>query len=250
MMFLLGTAIDGALSLLSSLQQTGASGASGTSGAASGATGQAAPTFDATGPSTPAPSTPSGNAPNWNSGVMTALLAAQEQQQGAQGTGASATLPPGLARLFNRTDLNGDGQIDRSELEKLFGASGTAQADAVFAKLDSNNDGAISPSEFVSAARGHGHLHHATGGANTGLLGSQASNTQGTTSSTTTNPDGSTITTITYADGSTVTMTTPATNAGTTPSGNKGGSGNLLEQLINLQAQLSSVPANAPTTAL
>ena len=64
----------------------------------------------------------------------------------------------------------------------------------------------------------------------------------GATTQTATNADGSTTTTISYADGSTVEMTTPvatANNGGTAGTGASGqNNANLLEQLIQLQAQL------------
>jgi hypothetical protein len=241
MLFFLGAA-DGALSLLSSLQQQfGASGAQGT-----GATGdQTASLFS---PSTAAPTSPpaggtppvsGGSAPNCSSCVMAALIQAQEQRQQQSDTGTP--LSPRGAKLFAGIGANGDGRIDKSELENLFGASDTTLADSIFAKLDTNNDGSISQSEFASAFHGHGHHHVGQGAPTGGLDASLLNSLQGTNSSTTTNSDGSTTTTITYADGSTVSTTTPA--GGTSGPGGH----NLLEQLINLQAQLSSASSNAAT---
>ncbi len=78
------------------------------------------------------------------------------------------------------------------------------------------------------------------------LFAAQASAGSGAPSHTTTNANGSTTTTITYADGSTVTMTTAAPTGGSGSSGSSsslaGGanvaSNNLIEQLIQMQAQL------------
>jgi hypothetical protein len=71
----------------------------------------------------------------------------------------------------------------------------------------------------------------------------------GATTQTASNSDGSTTTTISYADGSTVEMTTPApatSDSGKPSTGASGpSSANLLEQLIQLQAQLLS--SAAPT---
>ncbi|HVX91939.1 MAG TPA: EF-hand domain-containing protein [Xanthobacteraceae bacterium] len=244
MLFFLGAAADGALSLLSALQQQmGASGAQGTSGAGD----QTASLFT---PSTAAPTSPpaggtppvsGGSAPNCSSCVMAALIQAQEQQQGQQQnqSDSGTTLSPRGARLFAGIDTNGDGQIDKSELENLFGGSDTTLADSIFARLDTNNDGSVSRSEFASVFHGRGHHHLGQGAPAGGLDASLSNSLQGANSSTTTNSDGSTTTTITYADGSTVTMTTPA--GGTSGSGGH----NLLEQLIDLQAQLSSASSNA-----
>jgi hypothetical protein len=70
----------------------------------------------------------------------------------------------------------------------------------------------------------------------------------GAQSQTTDNADGSTSTTITYADGSTVSMTMPAASSnGSQTSGGSSGSpasNNLLEQLIQMQAQLIAPSAS------
>ncbi len=181
--------------------------------------------------------------------IMSALIAAQEQQQ-PQASQSDGSLSGREARLFGRIDTNGDGRIDKSEFEKLFGNLDPSVADAAFDKLDQNGDGGISQSEFAAARPGH--HHHAASSSGTGDGGQTSSGSSGPTTTTTTNSDGSTTTTITYADGSKFTMTTPATASASEPgtSGAKGPGENLLQQLFNLQAQLSSAPSNAPTTAL
>ena len=64
-----------------------------------------------------------------------------------------------------------------------------------------------------------------------------------------TNSDGSTTTTISYADGSTVEMVTPAASANDSGTAGTGANGhstaNLLEQLIQMQAQLVNSAASA-----
>lgn len=64
----------------------------------------------------------------------------------------------------------------------------------------------------------------------------------GSKSQSTTNSDGSTTTTITYADGSTVSTTTLAAsqNGETSGGASTPNRGNLLEQLIKMQAMLTS----------
>ena len=179
---------------------------------------------------------------------------------------ASATQVPGPSQLFSELDTNGDGQISQSEFETALGNDGIdkSSADALFAKLDTNGDGSISQSELASAQRAAGHHHHhhmhaggggqadATSGQSTidALLSSASAS--GAQTQSTTNSDGSTTTTISYADGSTVEMTTPASSASGSGSAGSGATGqnagNLIEQLIQLQAQLVTAAAPALST--
>ncbi|HXQ06972.1 MAG TPA: EF-hand domain-containing protein, partial [Bradyrhizobium sp.] len=64
----------------------------------------------------------------------------------------------------------------------------------------------------------------------------------GATSTSTTNSDGSTTTSMTYADGSKVTMTKPAA---TTSSSSATSSYNIIEQMIQRQAQAISSGATS-----
>lgn len=151
--------------------------------------------------------------------------------------------------LFAKIDTDGDGAISKNELETALSKVGidTTSADAVFNKLDANGDGSISTSELASA-RGavFRHPHPHVGGGLASLLNSNSAD--GSTTQTTTNADGSTTTTVTYADGSTVSTTTPATSQDGGSSGSNTGrsSGNLLEKLIQLQSMLIS--HSTPTT--
>jgi hypothetical protein len=188
--------------------------------------------------------------------TLSALLAAQSQS--STGAAALPTTNPGkaLQNLFSQIDANGDGQITKSEFENALGAGGTniAQADH-FSQLDRNGDGTVSVGELASAlrgSRGHGHHIHVdvggssrsgdsggTGGSNSDPL-LQA--LQGATSTSVTNSDGSTTTSLTYADGSRVTTTSAVP---TTSSSAASSSYNLIEQLIQRQAN-AIVPLNAP----
>jgi hypothetical protein len=195
-------------------------------------------------PSSSAPPPPSSAAgSSFGADTMAALIS----MQGQSTTGVTAQSP---SQLFAKIDTNGDGQISKSEFEGALSGLGvdSSTADSAFAKLDTNDDGSISQSELASARPAHGsHGHHAHGG---GVHGGQSadasssSGTDGTTTQSTTNPDGSTTTTITYADGSSVEMTTPAVaqNGGGTSDTGTGSqnNANLLEKLIQLQAQLVS----------
>jgi EF hand domain-containing protein len=168
-------------------------------------------------------------------------------------------------QVFSEFDTNSDGSISKSEFESGFGSNADmSKVDGLFNALDTNGDGSISLDELTSAAeQGHAHHHHMHGaGQGSGGLADLLSSTDltGATSQTATNADGSTSTTITYADGSTVTMTTPASsssdssssnsngNSGSNPSGSSS-SNNLLERLIQMQAQLLASMANQISTS-
>jgi hypothetical protein len=199
----------------------------------------------------------------WNQSQQPAPSPATENTETTDTAASGATLTPLQSALFSNLDGNGDGAISKSEFEAAFGANGnTGAADALFNQIDANGDDSISPSEFAAATQGsgpHGHHHHhmdAGGQGRSGqsdplasLLGTSA---DGATTSTATNADGST-TTITYADGSEVTLTTPvqASSAGPTPAAGAAQaaapapSANILETLIQLQAQLLAPSASA-----
>lgn len=240
-------------------QSTPQSGPSATSADAFfGATGQAADPFASLGASAGASATSGQGAPTppFSLGAMSALLAAQSQS-----TTGSTGLSPDQQKVFSELDTDGDGTITKSELENDFGAGNTQLADAVFSKLDTNGDGAISDSEFAAGTTKtahHGHHHHGGGSGQSqdplaALLGTT---TPGQSSQTMTNSDGSTTTTITYADGTTVSTTsaptatsgTSGTAATTSSTGSQGTTANLLEQLIQMQAQLTAASLSGATT--
>jgi hypothetical protein len=170
--------------------------------------------------------------------------------------------------LWAAMDPNSSGEVTKAQFEADFGAGGTntAAADSVFSQIDKSGTGSISESQLASALKGAGHhhghhMHGSDGGdaadALTGSSSSQGTDATGTTdpllqalqgasTSSSTNSNGSTSTTITYADGSTVTMTTPAgATSGSTTSTNAAASTsssvqqstfNMLEQMIQRQA--------------
>jgi Ca2+-binding EF-hand superfamily protein len=187
--------------------------------------------------------------------TMSALLAAQGQPPTPSTTPAPTSPSSALKDLFSQIDSNGDGQISKSEFENALGAGGTniAQADAVFSKMDKNGDGSVSLDEMSSALKGSGgkghHHHHVAGsGDSTGASGSSSGTggsssdpllqaLDGASSTSTSNSDGSTTTSVTYADGSKVTMTSPAA---TTSSSTATSSYNIIEQMIQREAQAIS----------
>jgi len=256
-MFIPIGAASNALSYLQSLLTMGTSGAGDANGANPISTlldgqSESDPTTGAPPPAAASTgSSPVPNQPSFDAGMMAALISFQSQQSQS----ASGAAPQDPSKLFAKLDTDGNGQISQSEFETALGNDGVdkSSADALFSKLDANGDGSIGQSELTQARHGGGHHHHhmhadggSQGGGTTGqstidaLLSSASAS--GAQTQSTTNSDGSTTTTISYADGSTVEMTTPA--ASTDNSGNSGtgttgqNTANLLEQLIQLQAQL------------
>lgn len=156
-----------------------------------------------------------------SSDTMRALLMAQ-----SEGVGGGK-----LARLFSALDADGSGGISEIEFDKVFGKD-PAKADSVFAKLDTDKDGAISAKELLAGLKARpGHKSADEAGKND-------------TANTVTNADGSTTTTITYGDGSTVSMTRPAGEGASVANGN------FLERMIARQAQMLNQTANGQTLAL
>ncbi len=248
-MFSMIGAAGGALSILSSFLQSSTAGNTKSTGndplssleqALSGNSGTGAQSQTAVGSGT--------GTSSLSSGTLAALIAFQGQSGANGANGAN-----GSGGLFAQLDSDGDGQISQSEFEGALGQAGvdTSSADALFGKLDSDGNGEISKGEMAAARHGHGH-HHAQGAGGQGGLASLLNGTDATGASTqtTTNADGSSTTTISYADGSTVSMSTPATPQDGGASGGSGSSGknNLLEQLIKLQAQLTSRSGTTTST--
>jgi Ca2+-binding EF-hand superfamily protein len=207
-----------------------------------------------TAPGSPAPVSGATGFSQISPATMSALLAAQSQSSAATTNSAPASPSSALKDLFSQLDTNGNGQISKSEFENALGAGGTniAQADSVFSKLDTNGDGSVSLGELSSAlkgAGGKGHHHHAHAGGTTNSSSAGGSSTdallqalQGASSTSVTNSDGSTTTSVTYADGSKVTMTSPAA---ATSSSSATSSYNIIEQMIQREAQAISSGATA-----
>jgi hypothetical protein len=238
--------------------------------------------FDLSGGTAPSgssiPASGSGGFSQLSPATMSALLAAQSQSSTGSATSTSTSPSSALQDLLSQLDTNGDGKISKSEFENALGAGGTnlAQADDVFNKLDKNGDGSVSLDEMSSALQGAGgkgrhHHHHVassdasgdstgangsssgasgsssgTGGSSSGTGGSSSDPLlqalSGASSTSVTNSDGSTTTSVTYADGSKVTMTSPAA---TTSSSSATSSYNLIEQMIQREAQGISSGATA-----
>ena len=150
--------------------------------------------------------------------TMNTLLSAQSQT-------TTPALTPDQSQVFSALDTNGDGQLNKSEFETLFGPGNTSVADAIFSKVDTNGDGEVSQNELAAALKA-GEAKEQSLAGDTGSSTSQGEKTQ-----TIVNANGSSTTTITYADGSQVSVTTPPASSGSNAVAN-----NLLEQLIQRQA--------------
>src|SRR6516164_878381 len=79
--------------------------------------------------------------------TMDTLLSAQSQAT------TTPALTPDQSQVFSALDTNGDGQLNKSEFEKLFGPGNTSVADAIFSKVDTNGDGEISQNELAAALK-------------------------------------------------------------------------------------------------
>lgn len=162
--------------------------------------------------------------------TFSALLSSQDTTQSGASNPTDA-----LKSLFAQLDGNSDGKITKAEFENKLGAGGTniAAADNVFNKMDTDGDGAVSLDEMASALKGKGGAHHAHHGGGGGGADALLNALQAASSTSTTNSDGSTTTTMTYADGTTLTLSQPAPS---TPSSNASSKYNLVEQMVQRQA--------------
>ena len=202
----------------------------------------------------PAPASGSNGFSQLSPATMSALLAAQSQSSTGSTTSASNSPSNALKDLFSQLDANGDSQVSKSEFENALGAGGTniAQADNVFSKMDNNGDGSVNLGEMSSAlkgGRGRHHLHVASSEGSGSAAGTDGSSSdpllqalQGASSTSVTNSDGSSTTSMTYADGSKVTMTSPAAK---TASSSATSSYNIIEQMIQREAQAIASSATA-----
>jgi hypothetical protein len=172
----IGAAGHGALDLIASLQAL-TSPLNSSGGAGQGASPFGFAIDPSAGASASAPGAGTGpGASGMTPDTMNALFAAQSQ------TPAPAGSPGLMSQLFSLLDTNNDGAISKSEFEAALGQNGqTTQADSVFAKLDANADGSVSPGELANALQDpsgkvHHHHHHPHDG------GDEASSADGASS--------------------------------------------------------------------
>jgi len=130
---------------------------------------------------------------------------------------------------------------------------------ALASQLTNEASGADPSSTQIGASQGGHHRHHHAGAGGSGgqnLLSLLTGTSGSSTTQTTANPNGTTTTSITYADGSTVSTTSGAASgtAGSDATSSSAGAanvstGNLLERLIQMQAQLLAPAATQSVTA-
>lgn len=239
MYFALGAAASTALDLVSSLVPA-------KSTAKTGVSQNGSSLFDIAGASKTASSSTASPASSTVStggalspATFNALLAAQDPAK-PDSTGASAA----LKSLFAQIDGNGDGKITKAEFEDKLGAGGTniQAANNVFNKMDADADGSVSLDEMASALKGNGAHHHAhhSGGGGGGGADALMEALQAASSTSTVNSDGSVTTTMTYADGTTLTLSQAAPS---TPASNASTKYNLVEQMMQRQADALATAA-------
>jgi hypothetical protein len=191
-----------------------------------------------------------GGATTGQSDPLSALFAAFNQQGPSATSSAAASSPSG-----NTVPQFGSQMLQALlALQQTSGSGSPTQSPSSQPGADGSSDtgGATSDSQQTQGQSGHHHHHHHMDGANGAGGGGQspfqllAAADNGATSQTSANANGSDTTTITFADGSTVSMTTAPPSGGSTsstttsqPAGGANVAGNnLLEQLIQMQAQL------------
>ena len=197
-----------------------------------------------------------GGATAGQSDPLSTLFAAFNQQ-GTSGTSpAGAGSSPAASSTPGNTFPPFGSQMLQAllALQQTSGSGSPTQSPPSQPGADGSSDtgGATSDSQQTQGQSGHHHHHHHMDGANGAGGGGQspfqllAAADNGATSQTSANANGSDTTTITFADGSTVSMTTAppsgsstSTAATSPPAGGANVAGNnLLEQLIQMQAQL------------
>lgn len=202
------------------------------------------------------PQSPSGNSAQSQSDPLSSLLAALDQQNPGTNASSAATPSPGVP---GTSSINA--QFGPQTLQALLALqSDNSDPQALASQVtDALNDSDPASAQQSGATQSrHGHHHHMRAGGSGGqnLLSVLAEINGSATTQTTTNPNGTTTTSITYADGSTVSTTTASSGgaAGSdVTSASAGGanvtSGNLLERLIQIQAQLLAPAASQSVTA-
>ena len=206
------------------------------------------------------PQSASTNGAQGQSDPLASLLASLGQQNpAAQNSGANSSSPTSPSASTPGSS-SANTQFGPQTLQALL-ALQTDNSDpqaltSQFANAVNDADTDAPQSDASQGQRGHHHHHMGAGGSGGQNLLSLLSGASGSaTSKTTANPNGTSTTSITYADGSTVSMTTAAsgTSGSDATTSSAGGAnvtgGNMLERLIQMQAQLLAPAATQSVTA-
>lgn len=203
------------------------------------------------------PQSASANGTQGQSDPLSSLLASLGQQN--PGANSSSPTPAGPSTLGTS---NTSGQFGPQTLQALLALQSSNSNPQTLASqfADAVNDADPTAQQSGATQGQGGHRHHHMSGAGGGssgqnLLSLLSGSNSSATSQTTANPNGTTTTSITYADGSTVSMTSAAggTSGSDATTSSAGGAnvaaGNMLERLIQMQAQLLAPAATQSVTA-
>jgi len=189
---------------------------------------------------------------------LSSLLAALGQQDTGSTASANAT-PSATSSGSGATSPQFGPQTLQALLALQANGSGSQSLASQFANAVNGLDPGGSQQAGQSQSGHHHHHHYMGGGGGSGGIGgiqNLMNMLAGATSQTTANANGSTTTSISYADGSSVSMTTAASgtsSASDSTTASAGGASvsgnNLLEQLIQMQAQLVAPAATQSVTA-
>lgn len=202
------------------------------------------------------PQSGSANGAQGQSNPLSSLLAALDQQNPGTNASSPATPSPGAPGAPSTNPQFGPQTLQALLALQSDNSDPQALASQVTNAL--NDSDPASAQQPDGTQNHHGHHHHMRAGGSGGqnLLSLLGGINGAATTQTTANPNGTTTTSITYADGSTVSTTTAATGgtAGADVTSASAGSanvtsGNLLERLIQIQAQLLAPAASQSVTA-
>jgi hypothetical protein len=220
MYFLAGSVGSSVLDLISSLKESFSSSSSSSSSSTGTGFKPRPPAFDweqVTGTGVSSTTASGSTSSSVSSSMMDALLAAQSQGGGDPSSTVLAAL-----------DADGNGSVSKGEFEKAFG-SDTDKADALFTKLDTDQDGAVTAKE-IAAGLGQVRQRH-------------QDTTMSTIASSLAGAGGVTATNVGYADTST-------TQTMLRSSGQTASDSNVFTQLVRRQMQMVKWTQNGQSLSL
>jgi hypothetical protein len=189
---------------------------------------------------------PSQTGSSTQSDPLSQLMSFLDQESGASAASSSASSSSGSSTSTSGAATSATTpQFGQQMLQALFALQAEASNSLSSQFGGSSNAGAANsadPTQQAQEAHGHHHQGMSGGGASPAEMLSALS-PAGASGQTVANTNGSSTTTISYADGSSVSMTTApssssASDTSSSTAGSTAASNNLLEQLIQMQAQL------------
>lgn len=202
------------------------------------------------------PQSASANGAQGQSDPLSSLLAALDQQNPNTNPSSPATSSSGAPGTSSSNAQFGPQTLQALLALQSDNSDPQALASQVTGALNDSDPGSAQQPDGTQGHHGHHHHMRAGGSAGQNLLSLLGGINGSATTQTTANPNGTTTTLITYADGPTVSTTTAAGGgpAGSDVTSASAGaanvtSGNLLERLIQMQAQLLAPAASQSVTA-